>query len=535
MSIGVQEKVKFSVKKPISLLSLLVSVSLLPAPAIAAQYGISDPPPTAANESRVTVTEWSDAASNNSNRGAVRWIDGTYESYTCRDGFTGQGCDLADSRFRHTAAQILPVCQTDSQENCVVGLSGKLGDEEIVAEFMGYAGGETMPADPKLGLYAASNVSLWRIPGLIHQGGTDTYAVNLRGMLVYDAAKKKFLTNDLDASVHAYLLAEGSGFSAPFSLNSYNAILGKNQATTTHPPNCIWSDAGKCGRDKEYSVGTEIKLTARVPSEVSGWFRGRLKDPKIDIRRFSATNNVLTISAQPVDVARFSVVTSRATVSDKVYEILRYSGGIGFGIFNGAHKQLQSIGSPASFTVLSELRNLANDTSAGLSSLWSFSTIPTEGNNRCLTDKTRVLGIVTTNATVYDGTVPDFARGVLSYQLAGMHFHADGETPVLGSYDLVMRSDVARCLYGFNKAPVSATITIAGEGDKSIATTVVGEKNGWLKLAAYGFTFSQKTIKVKLTQKRTTITCVSQSKPVKTRKVTGLSPKCPAGFIQKNT
>jgi hypothetical protein len=31
---------------------------------------------------------------------------------------------------------------------------------------------------------------------------------------------------------------------------------------------------------------------------------------------------------------------------------------------------------------------------------------------------------------------------------------------------------------------------------------VVGEKNGWLRLAAYGFTFSQKTIKVKITQKK---------------------------------
>jgi hypothetical protein len=507
---------------------------MLPTPATAAQYGISDHPPTATNESRVTVTEWSDAASNNSNRGAVREIDGTYESYTCKDGFVGQGCDLSDSRFRHTASQILPVCQNEAQENCVIGLIGKVGDKEVAAEFMGYAGGETMPADTKLGLYPASNVSLWKIPGLIHQGGSDTYAVNLRGMLVYDKGKKKFFTNDLDASVHAYTLEEGGQFAAPFSSNSYNSVLDKNQATTTHPPNCIWSDAGKCGRDKGYAVGSEIKLIARVPSEVSGWFRGRLKDPKIDIRRFSASNNVLTIAAQPVDVARFSVVTSRETVSDRAYEILRYTGGIGWGIFNGAHKQLQSIGSPASFTILSELRELSKDTSAGNSSLWSFSTIPTEGNNRCLTDKTRVLGIVTTNATVYDGTVPTFSKGFLSYQLAGMHFQADGITEVQGSYDMVMRSDVARCLYGLTNAPVSVSITIAGEGDKSIASTVVSEKNGWLKLAAYGFTFSQKTIKVKLTQpKRTTITCVAIKAPAKSTKISGNQPKCPIGYRKR--
>jgi hypothetical protein len=135
---------------------------------------------------------------------------------------------------------------------------------------------------------------------------------------------------------------------------------------------------------------------------------------------------------------------------------------------------------------------------------------------------------------VYDGGVPKFTRGFLNYKVAGMHFEGDGTTEVLGSYDLVMRSEVARCLYGFSKAPVSATITIAGDGDRNIATTVVGERNGWLKLAAYGFTFSEKTIRVKLTQpRRTTINCVSTSAPTRTTKVSGTNPKCPSGFRKR--
>jgi 3-methyladenine DNA glycosylase Tag len=61
-------------------------------------------------------------------------------------------------------------------------------------------------------------------------------------------------------------------------------------------------------------------------------------------------------------------------------------------------------------------------------------------------------------------------------------------------------------------------------------------KDGWLKLAAYGFTFSSPTISVKLSQakatvvKSTTITCV---KGKTSKKVTGKSPKCPAGFKKK--
>jgi hypothetical protein len=129
----------------------------------------------------------------------------------------------------------------------------------------------------------------------------------------------------------------------------------------------------------------------------------------------------------------------------------------------------------------------------------------------------------------------------------------DGKTPVLGTYDLVIRSDVARCLYRFSTAPISASVSITGGSDAIIATTVVNEKNGWLKLAAYGFTFSEKTLQVKLSQevvveptptptatstattkpvvaKKITITCV---KGKTSKKVIAVKPKCPTGFKKK--
>jgi uncharacterized protein (DUF58 family) len=113
-----------------------------------------------------------------------------------------------------------------------------------------------------------------------------------------------------------------------------------------------------------------------------------------------------------------------------------------------------------------------------------------------------------------------------------------------------MRSDVARCLYKFSTAPISASVSIVGGSDAKIATTVVNERNGWLKLAASGFTFSEKTLQVKLSQeivveptptpsasatakpvvKKITITCV-KGKSVK--KVTAVKPKCPTGYKVK--
>ena len=73
---------------------------------------------------------------------------------------------------------------------------------------------------------------------------------------------------------------------------------------------------------------------------------------------------------------------------------------------------------------------------------------------------------------------------------------------------------------------------------KGLRYYIVNEKNGWLTLGAYGFTFSTPTVRVKLTQevvkpvvlKKTTITCV-KGKIVK--KVTATNPLCPKGYKKK--
>jgi hypothetical protein len=157
------------------------------------------------------------------------------------------------------------------------------------------------------------------------------------------------------------------------------------------------------------------------------------------------------------------------------------------------------------------------------------------------------MGIVNTNAMAYKGGTPEFVDGFLNYTVAGMHYMSDGKTPVLGTYDLLLRSDAARCLYGFSNAPISAVVSITGEnGEQNVATTTLTEKDGWIRLSAYGFTFSEKTIKVKLSQeapkkdapatsatpvaKKSTITCV---KGKTSKKVTAVNPQCPSGYKKK--
>jgi hypothetical protein len=173
--------------------------------------------------------------------------------------------------------------------------------------------------------------------------------------------------------------------------------------------------------------------------------------------------------------------------------------------------------------------------------------------NGCFSEGNGIKGIVTTNSTTYSEGPPSFSEGSLKYKVASAHFNPDG-TEFKGTYNLVMRSDVARCLYKFSAAPLTASIEVVSDsGQTSVATTVFGEKKGWVELAAYNFGFSAPTVKVKLSQeadviapvptptptpsasakvpvKAVTITCI---KGKMTKKVTAAKPKCPTGYKKK--
>ena len=198
-------------------------------------------------------------------------------------------------------------------------------------------------------------------------------------------------------------------------------------------------------------------------------------------------------------------------------------------------------------------------------------------SNRCSPGSDVLTGVVSTNASQYISGPPqwDSNSHTLEYKVAAAHFTSTGEV-FKGSYDLAIQSEYARCLYGFTKAPINATISIiSNSGDSAIVTTTVRESNNFLYLAAKGFTFSNPTIKVKLSQdappapapaatptptpvatstpeptasaapttapiapapkptvasKKITITCV---KGKTTKTVTAVKPTCPAGYKKK--
>jgi hypothetical protein len=270
-----------------------------------------------------------------------------------------------------------------------------------------------------------------------------------------------------------------------------------------------------------------------------------MQNVDIQISKLSATNNRLTVSAKAVTIPTFAVKRPVNELTTQEADFAQYFG-YGKGVSGGEP------GNPRIFEYLEYWRPKLQDIATHAKTNWSLKSTRWTSENKCLNSTDRVLGIVSTNSMGYDGNPPKFIDGFLNYRVSGFHHAADGKTPNLGTYDLVLQSDAARCLYGFSSAPVSATVTITGaNGSENLATTVVTEKNSWLKMKAVGFTFSEKQIKVKLTQesvaepspvvgvasttqsakpKVKTVTCI---KGKLTKKVTAMNPKCPAGYKKK--
>jgi hypothetical protein len=202
---------------------------------------------------------------------------------------------------------------------------------------------------------------------------------------------------------------------------------------------------------------------------------------------------------------------------------------------------------------------ILGDKAVAVPTMWRYRVLTGDemgGTPKCISDAKEFSGLVTTNASVYGAGAPDFKKedGVLDYKVMAPHFTPKNEE-FLGTYDLAIKKSLTKCLYGFTDAPISASISIFGEdGSKKVATTVVGEKDGWLYLSAKGFTYSAPVVQVKMVQEPPVIAPRPSPSPVatpttavnpkslemkrsalcvkgtKTKKVFGSNPKCPKGY-----
>jgi hypothetical protein len=379
------------------------------------------------------------------------------------------------------------------------------------------------PASKERKLPAASNPTLWNVPGLPNASGASTYMVH--AAISVRVTEKSVFFENVVAQIVPYSEQPFRDGEPAYVYESTEGLKGGQTIGTGVPSNgvgksipCVWTELGKCGVATSFAEGSRAELTVRFPKTFGTWFLGRMANANLAIDPVNSLINRLTISGDPVDIpvgrVRFPLLDP-ALKNESDYAI---SMAKKFGYSESDLKKvIESDGSLNAkdvrqdmcfgcnghlFFDLGKLSKVTNADKAFKSkNKWEFRTFRDDSTNSpCFSDRSRVQGIITSNAMLVQPGLPTFSKGQLSYQISGMHYNQDG-TEFMGEYTMQMRADDARCLYGYSDAPIQTKVSVTDSaGTQKIATTSVSERGGWLTIRARNFTFSSPKIVVSIKQ-----------------------------------
>jgi len=494
---------------------------------------------------------------------------------------------------------LLPVCGTISTVYCIedFGVVSSTG-ETSKGNFSRYFPNEALnkfEASEKLKLPFGGTGSIFDLPSAPHEGGTLYYV----SALTSGSLNKNSGADLQSMSLEIYPVKLEYGDNAIQEIDS--GMSKETNGGSGHPvgqwrfasfgfsgtSNCVAGSAKErlCAQRYAFPADKKFYIKLKLQNRPKGWLHGRISKPEVSFTEISSGYSFY-IAATPVAVPvvykmyrypempqalkdQYDLKTGgyKPEVATRIPNSSGAPEGCGRSACTEDPMTRNVIIAPAASSKfgMDQLKlwlPFVQDKATTLLGTWSVRTLDeneTQNASQCFTNGDRgVTGIVTTNATQYSAGPPALNKGegTLEYQVAAPHFTTQG-TEFLGTYDLIMRSDVARCVYGFTSAPIRAELSVVNDqGNQKVATEILGEKNGWLYLSAGGFTYSSPTIKVKLEQdappapsptptptasptpsasakpvvKTATITCV---KGKTSKKVTAVNPKCPTGYKKK--
>ena len=514
-----------------------------------------------------------------------------------------------------TAYVILPVCKSMSEANCVEALSITTAKvPQSNATFVKTIGTQSFAANVSQELPAGSNWSLFEFPALAAAGEVSKYSVKVK------VDFQKFPIIGLKPKAFsATVVPYASGTTSMRDIAMYEWVNPLGVATVSGnagDPKCIWTENGTCGVEVAFPKDAKVKLTIHLGNYLTSWLHGRLTEPTVDISAITQTQNRLVVEAAPVMTPSATALVPSTQVSPNIANNFRDPSGY---LPPGEISMMTTASSDGAIKNFLDFEKFFADKATSLTDTWSFRSInPLEvasgalgglsgfggfggfggvsdstglGTSaaKCLPQATSILGavagansttaligMVTTNALTYESGPPKFEDGFLNYKVAGVHSNPDG-SDFIGKYDLVMDGAIARCLYGFGaKVPISATVSIVStDAGSRVQSTLFKDDGNWIRLGAYGFTFSTPTLKIKLAQggaagpaspsepvkaavkeesaptpkqevatnSATTTSAVGVKKVVTksiscvkgkiVRKISGSNPKCPSGFKKK--
>jgi hypothetical protein len=574
-------------KLPVSIVALFVSTGLL-ASSNAAISSVGDPGRSWAQPDDGLrgqhIQQFIDSAPNEIPSFLVKNIYSSdiKNDPTCKS-LSDENCAGLDLNY----SAVLPKCSSETDFNCVsdFGVINEAG-EKTSAVFGRYFPDKPQneyAGDSSRNLPTGATGGIYTLPQALHDGGDKYYvaAVLTGGVKAGEDAwvsainvRVTPVALEFNGSVSR---SYDAGWAQITDQNTGVVRWGIQGAGYSGAQFCVANSAKEslCAQKYAFPAETRYYVTTRVGKVPGGWMHGRISSPDIQITK-GATFSTIDFRGNPIAVPiiykRYQY-SEMPTALKEMYDFEKggykpacinsadYCAGGRTGPSNDPLNRNVIIApnpwDPYGMEQLKLWIPFVEDKATALPSFWSVRTLSANemsGASQCFADSEDITGIVTTNSTQYSAGPPKFDRseGTLSYQVAAPHYGTTGDA-FKGSYDLVMRSDVARCVYGFRKAPIQATLSItSADGTPQVATTVIGERNGWLYLTAKNFEFSSPVIKAKLSQEaaptpeptptpaapkvikknKTTIFCV---KGKITKRVSAVKPKCPTGFKKKSS
>lgn len=478
-----------------------------------------------------------------------------------RDSLDWKKCGEITSKICTEAEEIeilhfLPVCANAEEVNCLSGAwaidpTGKRIDG-VPLKRVPEKGDADFAAQPLMKMPAGvGSGQLYQFPGVMNSGGSDRYFIAVR--------------NQFNITKKSGVVATGT----EYSINSFRAgiipvteLIGGNNIVrlindgsgSGFGPNggggapdgteCVSTDVAYCLYQQDFPAEYKFGLKIRVSRTLTGWFHGRIHNPLIETTVVDKGQEV-SIQAEPVRVAALDYLAPVAQYSKEAKDAIFADREWGISSNDKGTKIVAGLDTEEARDLFKLFNPVFKDTSSYDKTYWTVNTLDYTRDGtieKCSDASGKLAGVVTTNSLLYSAGPPSFNKETdsLDYQLASPHFEKSGKVAT-GSYDLLIRADVARCIYGFSKAPIKATISIlSNEGDANVATTVLGEKNGWLFVSAQGFHFSTPIVRVKLSQdapeptpsasatsKIVKITCQKGSQK---KVISGSKPSCPKGY-----
>lgn len=460
---------------------------------------------------------------------------------TTRSGGVGKACDDFESaecaKYPYFSYNLyLPNCSDSITDDCIIGFSAvKLDGTVVKAKFMRSFPNETSPSfkgSKAINLPDGWYPSMWTFDGIGHPGGENFM---LRASLFgFNSARgitslRPQLRIGVNAISTASQNASGNWNAATRNVNADGlTMLGGGAGPTCD----FFLGIKECATPWALPKDVRFKVEVKISSKLSGWVNGRLSDPNVIVTPNGVTGQTVLIEAAPMQVPIFAIWKRFTDLSPSAQKEITTVGATPGSIpFPNDWRQFYPGKGPEPFDKISKSFSLSNynqqdfknflnllalsdDKSIATKSLWHFETAQNGSLfndpviQKCSKTDAGISGFVSTNSTMFLLEPPSFNKESqsLDYKVAAPHYDRNGKENI-GRYNLVLDSNVARCIYGFTAAPIQASVSIQNSnGTQQISTSTINEKNGWLYLSVNGFTYSSPTLKVKLSQEAKTPT-----------------------------